>query len=294
MPTDSLKDPDVWKTLFHVGQLKGQALVRNITRLARIGAFTDMVFAREYADRLADEEMIRRTRLHPINFLNAVVVHQEGQVPRGQRGPFNYYSGSRTKDWTTVPVIVDALNEGFHKAFKYIEPANKRTLIGLDVSGSMSGLAVGLDLSCSQVTAAMSMSIAKTEPFHQIMGFASTFRDLGISSSMDLSSVMRKISGLTFGSTDCSLPMLWAKENKIEVDTFLVMTDNETWAGKVHPHVALRDYRQKMGIDAKLVVVGITATDFTIADPTDRGMMDCVGADSNLPKVISEFSAGRI
>jgi 60 kDa SS-A/Ro ribonucleoprotein len=32
-----------------------------------------------------------------------------------------------------------------------------------------------------------------------------------------------------------------------------------------------------MGIEAKLVVVGLTATEFTIADPTDSGMLDIAG-----------------
>jgi 60 kDa SS-A/Ro ribonucleoprotein len=88
--------------------------------------------------------------------------------------------------------------------------------------------------------------------------------------------------------------MTWALQTRVEVDTFLVMTDNETWAGRSHPHTELVNYRQKMGIDAKLVVAGVSATEFTIADPSDRGMLDVVGFDSNAPKVIADFSAGRI
>ena len=35
-----------------------------------------------------------------------------------------------------------------------------------------------------------------------------------------------------------------------EFDTFVVLTDNETWAGRVHPHQAMQQYREKAGIDA--------------------------------------------
>src|SRR5690606_15042011 len=49
IPTQFLNEPEVWKTLFHNGQLQGQALVRNITRLSRNGTFKDMMFAAEYA-----------------------------------------------------------------------------------------------------------------------------------------------------------------------------------------------------------------------------------------------------
>lgn len=294
IPTQFLKNADVWKKLFYNGQLNGQALVRNITRLSRLNAFEDLVFARAYADRLTDEEMIRKTKLHPINFLNAVTVHVEGQV---QRQPVaGYYSvGNRKRDWTTSSIIVDALNAGYHLAFANAVPANKRTLLALDVSGSMSSaMALGLDLTAAQVTGAMAATIAKVEPYHRIMGFSSEFRDLGISANMGLTEVMRRVKDQNFGSTDCGLPMTWALKNQFEYDTFIVMTDNETYAGAVHPHVAIERYRQKMGIDAKMIVVSIAGNDFSIANPNDSGMLDVVGADSNLPKLITEFSAGRL
>jgi 60 kDa SS-A/Ro ribonucleoprotein len=102
------------------------------------------------------------------------------------------------------------------------------------------------------------------------------------------------VSGLPFGGTDCAQPMVWAKQNMVMVDTFAIYTDNETWAGEIHPHQALRDYRDWSGIDARLVVVGMTATDFTIADPADPGMLDVAGFDAAVPSLLSNFSARTI
>uniref|UniRef100_A0A914DGR6 VWFA domain-containing protein n=1 Tax=Acrobeloides nanus TaxID=290746 RepID=A0A914DGR6_9BILA len=100
---------------------------------------------------------------------------------------------------------------------------------------------------------------------------------------------------MPFGSTDCSLPMVWATEKKKEFDVFMVFTDNETYAGKVKPYEALRQYRKKLNIpDAKLVVVGMTATNFTIADPSDPGMLDVVGFDSAVPELVRSFVLGQI
>ncbi|UEM46904.1 Ro-like RNA binding protein [Streptomyces phage Targaryen] len=303
IPTQFLKDVSVWKRIFANGQLRGQALVRNITRLARIGAFQDMRFAAAYAGQLTNQEMIVQTRLHPINFLNASVVYNDGQMKR-VNDRWGFESEQRVKDWTTESVIVDALNEGFHKAFKAVEPAGKRTMLALDVSGSMSAKANGLDLSCAQVSAAMSMAIARTEPAHIIRGFTSSgggysyrssgLTDLGISARTDLATAMRSVQRHNWGGTDCSLPMRWALENKVEVDTFVVITDNDTWAGDIHPFQALKEYRKKTGIPARLAVLGVQATEFTIADPSDVGMMDFVGFDSNAPRALADFSAGRI
>lgn len=291
IPTKFLKDVNVWKQLFFSGQLKGQALVRNVTRLARIGAFKDLKFAAIYAEALQDEEMIRKSRLHPINFLNAAVVHAEGQTDRTH---VSYWSYGRKKDWETSSLILDALSEGFHTSFKTIEPAGKRTLVAIDVSGSMSQNANGLDLSCAQVSAAVGMTIARSEPAYEIRGFSTQFVELGITAKSSLDKAMREVQGRTFGGTDCALPMVWAEKNKVEIDTFVVVTDNETWAGRSHPFQALKSYRNKMGIDARLAVLGVAATDFTIADPSDRGMMDFAGFDSNAPRVLADFSAGRI
>jgi 60 kDa SS-A/Ro ribonucleoprotein len=134
----------------------------------------------------------------------------------------------------------------------------------------------------------------KTEPAWGVYGFSHELIPLQISPRMRLDTVVKRISGLPFGGTDCSLPMVWAARNRVEVDTFQCFTDNETWAGRIHPHEALRDYRQKMGIDARMQVVAITPTEFSIADPDDKGSLDVSGFDSAVPKLLADHSRGDI
>jgi 60 kDa SS-A/Ro ribonucleoprotein len=291
IPTQFLTDVSVWKRLFANGQLRGQAAVRNVTRLAKIGAFEDMTFATSYANQLKSADMITQSRLHPINYLNAAVVHEEGQVDRKNAG---YWSYGRNKSWKTNGKILAALNEGFHKSFKNVEAANKRTLVAVDVSGSMSQNAIGLDLSCAQVSAAVAMTVARTEPYSDIVGFSTNIVDLGINENTQLADAMRKVQLRNFGGTDASAAIQYASRNGIEVDTFVVITDNETWAGNIHPFQALKKYRKDTGIDARLAVLGVASTGFSIADPSDRGMMDFAGFDSNGPRALADFSAGRI
>jgi len=88
------------------------------------------------------------------------------------------------------------------------------------------------------------------------------------------------------------MPQLDAIKRK--VDAFVIYTDSETWAGGVHPAQALRDYRRASGIDARLVVVGMVANDFSIADPSDPGMLDVVGFDTATPQLISDFARGAL
>ncbi len=88
--------------------------------------------------------------------------------------------------------------------------------------------------------------------------------------------------------------MIWALKNAVSVDHFSVYTDNETWAGTIHPHQALREYREKTGINARMSVVGMTSTDFTIADPEDPGTLDVAGFDSAVPNLLADFARGGI
>lgn len=57
---------------------------------------------------------------------------------------------------------------------------------------------------------------------------------------------------------------------------------------------ALQQYRSCMSIAARLIVLAMTATGFTIADPEDAGMLDIVGIGTDTPAIVSDFAAGRI
>lgn len=83
--------------------------------------------------------------------------------------------------------------------------------------------------------------------------------------------------------------MVEAMKHGWPVDAFVVYTDSETWAGEIHPAQALRQYRERTGIAAKLVVVAMTSNGFSIADPDDAGMLDVVGFAPATPHVISDF-----
>ena len=76
------------------------------------------------------------------------------------------------------------------------------------------------------------------------------------------------------------------------VDVFVVDTDSETWFGKIHPAQALRRYREQMGIPARLIVVGMVSSGFSIADPEDAGMLDVVRFDTATLAVMADFSWG--
>jgi 60 kDa SS-A/Ro ribonucleoprotein len=138
-------------------------------------------------------------------------------------------------------------------------------------------------------SAALALVTAATECNHAIMGFSTTFRLLNISARQRLDDVVKSMNNLPFSETDCTLPMVWALKENLAVDAFVVYTDNETWFGKIHPAQALNEYRRKMGIPAKLIVVAMTGNKFSIADPNDARMLDVVGFSTDTPNVMADF-----
>jgi 60 kDa SS-A/Ro ribonucleoprotein len=143
-------------------------------------------------------------------------------------------------------------------------------------------------------SAALALVTAATEGRYEIVGFMDRLAPLAISPRQRLDDAVRTVSGLPFGGTDCALPMLFARARKREIDTFVIYTDSETWAGDVHPTQALADYRHASGIDARLVVVGMVSNGFSIADPADPGMLDVVGFDTATPQLVSDFARGAL
>ncbi len=282
LPTEMLTKPEVWEALLEKMPLT--AMIRNLANMTRIGLLAPMSNAvGKVITELTDAERLQKSRVHPIAVLAALLTYKQGHGERGKN------------TWTPVQQIVDALDAAFYKAFGNVEPTNKRHMLALDVSGSMTmGTIAGVPGLTPRVgAAAMALVTANVEKQHFFGGFTCGFTPLNISPRQRLDDVVRYTDSLPFGGTDCSLPMTYALHNKMPIDVFTVYTDNETWFGTIHPCQALQVYRSKMGIPAKLVVVGMTSTQFSIADPNDSGALDVVGFDTATPQIISDFAGGQ-
>lgn len=293
VPTEFLNNVAVWEALLQ--KMPITATIRNLGKMTSIGLIApNSAAAKLVSNRMADVEQLKKGRVHPISVLMAQSIYGAGH---GMRGSLS---------WSPVAPVVASLEKAFYDSFAAVAPTGKRFYLGLDVSGSMGGGQVaGTNLTPRDASAAMAMVTMRTEDDYYIAGFtggsfghrgisysSDLITPLGLTKNMDLSTAIAKINGLPFGNTDCALPMVDALARKIPVDVFIIYTDSETWVGDVHPNVALQEYRNKMGIDAKLIVCGMVANEFTIADPTDAGMLDIVGFDSAVPQIIAEFAGG--
>ncbi len=262
-------------------------LIRNLGSLSKQGVLAVGQYAGidKVVGRITDQAAIRKARVHPLAILVAAKTYARGSGVRGGNS------------WTVVPQVVAALDDAFELAFRNVEPAGKRFVLGLDISGSMSSPEIaGMPGVTPMIgTAAMALITARTESNVTSMAFQTEFVPFPIGSRDSLSTVVKnmEIASRKMGATDCSLPMTWALKHKVQADAFVVYTDSQSWVGN-HPDRALEQYRQKMGIDAKLIVCAMVANRFTIGDPNDKGTLSVAGFDTATPNIISQFAAGAL
>lgn len=281
IPTQFLNEAAVWEALLQ--NMPVAAMIRSLGKMSTVGLLTPMSAAEKLVKaKLSDTDVLRKARLHPMAVLAAFLTYGSG---RGVKG---------SNVWNVNRAVVDALDQAFYGTFKNVVPTGKNTMLALDVSASMTWDNCGgiPGLTPRVGSAAMALITANVESSYEFVAFtsgSSGISELKVSPRQRLDDVVKTINGMPMGGTDCALPMVHALSAKLPVESFAVYTDNETWAGRIQPSEALKKFRNSMGIPAKLAVVGMTSTGFSIADPKDAGMMDFVGFDASAPAIMADF-----
>ena len=329
MPTWALKSPDVWNALLFttvtdatnatappgglsLSESKGDskeeskgekkkypvkmpitALIRNLAVMTVRGIFDNEKHCKLVCEHLNNKDVLKKGKVHPVQILVAQATYSKGKGDKG------------SLEWTPNAQITKALESAFYASFGTVIPTGKRIMHAIDVSPSMgSPISCLPQLTSSDAVALLSLVFSHVETEKQTyVAFAGgndynnyAIQAIDINAKMSFAEVRGKVQLNGWNSTDCSLPMRSAIEEYKKsdgkaglYDAFIIYTDNDTYAGNVHPSIALTQYRELTGIPAKMIVLATTPTIFTIADPKDAGMMDIVGFDTNGPSIIHDF-----
>ncbi|MFG1684669.1 TROVE domain-containing protein [Nonomuraea sp. NPDC049269] len=284
-PDAMLREPKVWDAL--VDTVGMTALIRNLARMTRLGTLTPLGDAtRRAVARLTDRDALLRARVHPMDAWLALRVYASGRAQPNPRADAH--------TWAPVPAILDALEETYELSFGNVEPTGKRLLVAVDSSGSMSGQwSDGVRVGGSpvgspyEVGCAMAVMLARIEENVHVIDVDTAVHASKVTPRTNLREIASwEPSG---GGTDLSLPFTWAAKERMTVDGIVVLTDNETWAGRSHASQALDGYRRRVNRDARVVVAAMTAAGYSIADPKDAGVLNVVGLDASLPLIVNGF-----
>ena len=284
VPTALFGSKEIWTTLLETMPM--EALLRNLGKLTQIGVVADKY--KEIAARITNQEEVLKARIHPIKVLVAYKVYKNGHGDLG------------SLVWTPNMFVMVAMTQLFKLSYGTITPTGQRIMVALDVSGSMSSPVLGSKiLNCRDASVAMALLYLETEKNVNVVAFSAGLTDLcapsrnQLTRGMTIDQALSVTNGMAFSNTDCVLPIKHAIEKNLQVDAFIVLTDNETYAPNEHPQSALVRYRVLTGIQAKLSVIGMTGNCFTIADPTDKNTLNLAGFDTSTPEIASMFLRGE-
>lgn len=274
VPTEHLNNKWVWKAL--LPNLPMTALIRNLPKISSVGAIDDTPSLNTVLSKLTPE-IVAKAKVHPFRLYLAWYGYGQG--------------GNRNMSWTPNQRILAALETCLYASFANVEVKGK-VCIGSDISGSMwwddsrinrtgpyAGDAAGM------LAATFKAANPETDVFYFAGQLAKAAFD-----PMVLSSVRTDMNKHHMGSTNPGLLIEKAIRDKVRYDAFVVLTDNDVNGG-YHAKRLLDTYRATVNPKAKLIVVGMTANNFSIASPDDVLSMDIAGMDAGIMTAIEKFIA---
>ncbi|HEY7428479.1 MAG TPA: TROVE domain-containing protein [Gemmataceae bacterium] len=214
---DAARGPFVWKAIAR--QMGPQALRMNLNTLLRHGVFTDdpemVAFV---ANRLGDEDEVRRGRQFPYQYL-AAYLNAEADVPSA---------------------IKEVLGRAAETACGNVPELPEPVVLGVDVSGSMTSPVTGQRgrgatsrMRCVDVAALFAAALLRRNPGSVVIPFdtAAYRAEVGADEKvLDLAARLARYGG---GGTDCSLPL--AEANRTYRDRrfagCVLVSDMESWVG---------------------------------------------------------------
>lgn len=275
LPTFMLNNKDVLETLLQ--NMPMTAMIRNLNRMTKAGLFDSNLSSNTklVVSKLTNVDLIKKSGLHPINILNSMKVYAQGHGDKGKL------------TWTPNQTIIDSLEKAFEFSFQTTEKTGKNILVAVDISGSMNTGNVGkMSLSAKEIASALSLTFVKSEPNVDLIWFDTQAYKPKIGARSSYEEVLKNTPN--GGGTDCSLAYSYAIQAPQMYDAIIMLTDNETWAGKTHT-VQLYNRYKKVNPDCKHIVVGMVANEYSVLTSNDSNVLHIAGFDLAIPQLINNF-----
>lgn len=278
VPTQFLNDKEVWAALAE--SMPYTALVRNLNKMTAvglIGAFGNGT----WKDKLVDQNVIVKSRVHPLRILMASKQYAAGHGDRG------------SLTWTPNGNIISALDDAFAIAMTHnIDPITENVAVAIDVSGSMHGARVsGLDNMLSvEAAAVLAVCYLRANPNTLVFGVDTRIHNLPINASTSINDAMAIALKYGGGGTNLGEAFNHVKKNLPEADGVLMVTDNESWYGNAH--VSQEKHAAKKAL--RWVNVETSANQASVVDPRDRDSLSLCGFSADVMTITNLFMSRQI
>ena len=199
-----------WGELVRERKLGYLALLRNVRNI--LTQAPELVG--ELCEQLADEVAVRRARVFPFQFLSAVDVLKQGNLPGASR-------------------VMDALNEAIDHSLANVPKFEGNTLVALDSSGSMAGR--------PQTIGSLFAATLVKATGADLMLFSDDARYVTLNRRDPTLTAAR---GIPFMSGGTNFNAIFQRANRA-YDRLVILSDMQGWIGGGAPVKALADYEQR-------------------------------------------------
>ncbi|MFM6906812.1 MAG: TROVE domain-containing protein [Acinetobacter tjernbergiae] len=278
-----------------------QMLRMNLNTFARHGVFEIEGMNNVIANKLQDQDMIRKSRVLPYQLM-ATWAALDDAVPQ---------------------VVRQALEQVMQAALQNVPRLTGRVVVAVDVSGSMASPVTGYrkgatsKLRCVDVASLFACALKQVNPEIEIMPFDTQLHSLNIvehesdvsllgrlkqvlsgSKTRSIFEVAKQFAALGGGGTNCSIPLKRLNRDQTAVDLMIYFSDNESWADQLrtqHKTGMLYewDILKQRCPHAKLVCVDLQPYTHTQA-PERADTINIGGFSDEVFRLIDLFAQGKM
>lgn len=188
----------------------------SLNTFARHGVFEDQEIIQLIAQRLADKDLVSKSKVFPYQLMTAYATAEEN-IP--------------------MPIKM-ALQTAMEHATRNVPTFDGKVVVCVDVSGSMSSPITGhrdgstSKTRCIDVAALVASVILRSCKDAEIIPFEGGVVDiarLGISADNTVMENARRLASIGGGSTNCSAPLMQLNQRKANASLIYFCSDNESW-----------------------------------------------------------------
>lgn len=258
----------------------------NLNTFARHGVFAEPGLPELIANRLRDEEAIKKARVFPYQLM-AAFTNADQRVPAQVR---------------------DALQDAMEIAIANVPRFEGKVFVFPDVSGSMHSPMTGHRkgatsmVRCIDVAALVAAAIVRRNPNAEVIPFSDDVVECSLNARDTVMTNAEKLASLPSGGTNCSAALRELNRRKAAGDLVIYVSDSESWVDStLHGRFggsATETMKQwaefkRRNAQARMVCIDIQPYATTQAQERED-ILNIGGFSDQVFDVIADFAAGRL
>lgn len=260
----------------------------NLNTFARHGVFGQPGMAELVADRLRDPKAIAKARVFPYQLMVAYsMANANAGIPQ---------------------VVTNALQDAMEIATANVPEFPGKVYVFPDVSGSMHSPVTGVRrgattaVRCIDVAALVAATVLRKNPSAEVIPFESKVVEVRLSPRDSVMTNAEKLALLPAGGTNCSAPLEFLNQRRVQGELVIYFSDNESWVdapqygrfggSATQTMQEWANFRQR-NPEGRMVCIDIQPYG-TVQAKERADILNVGGFSDQVFEVIAEFAGGQL